>query len=78
MTGNDAEADALPVTLFDALAEACEAIDDNGCRSKTGSADIHGIDSAFPDTSKLTVRLSSYFAVYPPSIIRMEPVKKLA
>jgi formate C-acetyltransferase len=41
-TGNDPEADALLVTLFDALAEACEAIDDNGrggrVRPGTGSA----------------------------------------
>jgi len=41
-TGNDPEADALLVTLFDALAEACEAIEDNGLggrvRPGTGSA----------------------------------------
>jgi pyruvate-formate lyase len=41
-TGNDPEADALLVTLFDALAEACEAIGDNGrggrVRPGTGSA----------------------------------------
>ena len=41
-TGNDPEADALLVSLFDALAEACEAIEDNGrggrVRPGTGSA----------------------------------------
>jgi formate C-acetyltransferase len=41
-TGNDPEADALLVTLFDALADACEATDDNGrggrVRPGTGSA----------------------------------------